>query len=257
MSGSENYTSVLGDLDWFELDKIPVPTATLNLNYTGLAKSNYSLAPVKATDNNKVPELPTPMRPGAYKFVGWYTEAEAGTKVEAGADLTADTTLYAHWEEYTWVAGTKSGAMTPETSGTDTAIKLAWSDHADTSSGFTDDRCGPSQGSGHADWDVTGIAAGTYDIQISVKGGSSEEVAWWASGKTHSRYYFEAGEATADAPKFNYEATGIAKGSANYCVTSILGRITIAAETTSFKMNYTGDGYRLYGLDFVRLIKVA
>ena len=253
LSSSENYTSVLGDLDWFELDKIPVPTATLDLNYTGLAKSNYSLAALKATDDGKVPELPTPFRPGAYKFVGWYTEA--GTKVEAGADLTADTTLYAHWEAYTWVEGTKSGAMTPETSGTDEAIKLAWADKTEAT-GWSDTRCGDS-GASHCDWDVTGIAAGTYDIQISVKGGSSDNVAWWAN-TTHSRYYFEAGEGnTVDAPKYNYDATGIAKNSSDYCLTSILGRITIAAETTSFKMHYTGDGYRLYGLDYVRLIKVA
>ena len=253
---SESYQSVLGDLDWFELDKIPVPTATLNLNYTGLAKSNYSLAALKATDDGKVPELPTPMRPGAYKFVGWYTEAEAGTKVEAGADLTADTTLYAHWEAYTWTDGTKTGAMQAETSGTDEAIKLAWADKT-AADGWSDTRCGGNSGASHCDWDVAGIAAGTYDIQISVKGGSSDNIDWWANA-THSRYYFEAGEGnTADAPKYNYDATGIVKSSTDYCLTSILGRITIAAETTSFKMHYTGDGYRLYGLEFVRLIKVA
>ena len=260
LSSSENFTSVLGDLDWFELDKIPVPTATLNLNYTGVAKSNYSLAALKATDDGKVPELPTPFRPGAYKFVGWYTEAEAGTKVEAGADLTADTTLYAHWEAYTWVEGTKSGAMTPETSGTDTAIKLAWADHADTSSGFDDTRCGSSgSGTGHADWDVTGIEAGTYAVQMSVKGnGSNDNVAWWSSATAaHSRYYFQAGDATVDAPKgMNYEATGLAKGS-GYSLTCIFGNIEIAAGTTTFQMQYDGSGYRLYGLEYVRLIKVA
>lgn len=259
LSSSENYTSVLGDLDWFELDKIPVPTATLNLNYTGVAKSNYSLDALKATDDGKVPELPTPFRPGAYKFVGWYTEAEAGTKVEAGADLTADTTLYAHWEAYTWVDGTKTGVMQAETSGTDTAIKLAWSDHADTSSGFDDTRCGPQSGTGHADWDVTGIEAGTYAVQMSVKGnGSNDNVAWWSSATAaHSRYYFQAGDATVDAPKgVNYEATGLAKGS-GYSLTCIFGNIEIAAGTTTFQMQYDGSGYRLYGLEYVRLIKVA
>lgn len=259
LSSSENYTSVLGDLDWFELDKIPVPTATLNLNYTAVAKSNYSLDALKATDDGKVPELPTPFRPGAYKFVGWYTEAEAGTKVEAGADLTADTTLYAHWEAYTWVDGTKTGAMQAETSGTDTAIKLAWADHADTTSNFDDTRCGPSNGTGHADWDVTGIEAGTYAVQMSVKGnGSNDNVAWWSSATAaHSRYYFQAGDATVDAPKgVNYEATGLAKGS-GYSLTCVFGNIEIAAGTTTFQMQYDGSGYRLYGLEYVRLIKVA
>ncbi len=258
LSSSENYTSVLGDLDWFELDKIPVPTATLNVNYTLPTNSNLAYAPLKATDDGKVPALPTPFRPGAYKFVGWYTAAEGGTKVEEGADLTANTELFAHWEAYTWADGTKTGAMQAETSGTDTAIKLAWADKT-AAEGWSDSRCGGQSGTSHCDWDVTGIAAGSYDVQISVKGGSGDNVAWWANANSaHSRYYFEAGEgAFADAPKFDYEATGIVKGSSNYCLTSILGRITIAEGTTSFKMHYTGDGYRLYGLEFVRLIKVA
>lgn len=47
--------------------------------------------------------LPTPTRT-AYKFLGWYTEAEGGALVTASMKVgaTADLTLYAHWE----IAGT-------------------------------------------------------------------------------------------------------------------------------------------------------
>ena len=44
-------------------------------------------------------ELPTPVRSG-YAFLGWFTDPDAGTEVKAEdtVDITADTTLYAHWE---------------------------------------------------------------------------------------------------------------------------------------------------------------
>lgn len=44
-------------------------------------------------------ELPTPVRSG-YAFLGWFTEADGGTEVKATdtVSITADQTLYAHWE---------------------------------------------------------------------------------------------------------------------------------------------------------------
>ncbi len=44
-----------------------------------------------------VGELPTAARSG-YTFDGWYTEASGGTKVTSETVVTADMTLYAHWE---------------------------------------------------------------------------------------------------------------------------------------------------------------
>ena len=245
------------DIDYIELVEQAVPAATLHANYTIPTASRVADVVLEAVEG-KVPALPTPIRPGAYKFLGWYTEAEAGTKVEAGADLTADMDLYAHWEAYIWVEGTKTGAMQAETSGTDAAVKLAYADKTEAT-GWSDSRCGGSSGSSHCDWDVTGIAAGTYEVQISVKGNSNGNVDWWSSATAaHSRYYFSAGEATADAPNgMNYESTGIAQNSSDYCLSSVLGKIAIAEGTTTFSMNYDGSGYRLYGLEFVRLIKVA
>ncbi|MDE7395673.1 MAG: InlB B-repeat-containing protein, partial [Clostridiales bacterium] len=39
-----------------------------------------------------------PVRAG-YAFLGWYTQATGGDKVEAGTEYTSPITLYAHWEE--------------------------------------------------------------------------------------------------------------------------------------------------------------
>ena len=44
-------------------------------------------------------EFPTPVRSG-YAFLGWFTDPDAGTEVKAEdtVAITADQTLYAHWE---------------------------------------------------------------------------------------------------------------------------------------------------------------
>lgn len=42
-------------------------------------------------------ELPTPVRSG-YAFVGWFTEGGTEIKATDTVAITADTTLYAHWE---------------------------------------------------------------------------------------------------------------------------------------------------------------
>lgn len=41
--------------------------------------------------------LPTPVRDG-YTFLGWYTAATGGTKIEVGSTLNCSYTLFAHWE---------------------------------------------------------------------------------------------------------------------------------------------------------------
>ena len=44
-------------------------------------------------------DLPVPVRSG-YAFLGWFTDPDAGTEVKATdtVSITANTTLYAHWE---------------------------------------------------------------------------------------------------------------------------------------------------------------
>ena len=167
--------------------------------------------------------------------------------------------LFAHWEEYTWGEGTKTGSVTPETSGTDAAYKLAFADASDNAS-WPADRIGVSSSGDKCVWDCTGLPAGTYDIQISARGANNNNISWWSSA-TSARYFWEAGEGDgvvkANPVNTNFETTGLVKGSTTYCLTSVVSRIEVAAGTTRFAMGYDGSGNRLYGLEYVRLIKVA
>ena len=59
------------------------------------------ISPKVYTDSRgKIDYLPN-ARLSDHLFDGWYTQAEGGEEVKAGAKLTRDTTLYAHWREKT------------------------------------------------------------------------------------------------------------------------------------------------------------
>ncbi|WP_418246843.1 InlB B-repeat-containing protein [Dysosmobacter sp.] len=51
--------------------------------------------------------LPAPTRSG-YRFDGWFTAADGGTQVNAGATFDKDTTLYAHWTKKSSGGGSSS-----------------------------------------------------------------------------------------------------------------------------------------------------
>lgn len=64
--------------------------------------------------------LPTPTRAG-FEFVGWFTSADGGTKIEQTTAVTAqDRTFYAHWEAAGNVKLDPNGGVIPE--GTRTTI---------------------------------------------------------------------------------------------------------------------------------------
>ena len=50
-----------------------------------------------AKSGNAIGGLPTPTR-SKYKFLGWYTSTEGGTKISSATKVTADVTYYAHWQ---------------------------------------------------------------------------------------------------------------------------------------------------------------
>lgn len=80
--------------------------------------------PSATTKNGKIENLPTPTRTG-YDFAGWYTAETGGTRITAGASLTEDTTVYAHWTErspggVTPVSPRPSPAPTPAPTATPT-----------------------------------------------------------------------------------------------------------------------------------------
>ena len=54
--------------------------------------------------------LPVPERE-SYAFLGWYTDAEGGTRVAEGSVVTANMTLYAHWQEAVPVLTIEDGML--------------------------------------------------------------------------------------------------------------------------------------------------
>jgi uncharacterized repeat protein (TIGR02543 family) len=68
-------------------------TSTVKFNANG---GTVSPASKTVKYNAKIGSRPTPKRPG-YKFAGWFTAKNGGTKVTETTRITADCTLYAHW----------------------------------------------------------------------------------------------------------------------------------------------------------------
>lgn len=85
------YSSGQGNVDIFKKDVQGLVT-TFDLNYEGSV-------PVKMStpSGQKVRFPQNPTREG-YKFIGWFTEAAAGTQVAEDNFLAQEVTLYAHWE---------------------------------------------------------------------------------------------------------------------------------------------------------------
>ena len=88
--------------------------------------------PSATTKDGQIESLPTPTRTG-YDFAGWYTAETGGTRITAGASLTEDTTVYAHWTErspggVTPVSPRPSPAPTPAPTATPTPSAPTTSD---------------------------------------------------------------------------------------------------------------------------------
>lgn len=71
---------------------------TYNFNANGGSFDGSETKTVETNEGYEV-AMPVPTNPG-YRFLGWYTEAEGGEKVESltSSSETDGTTLYAHWE---------------------------------------------------------------------------------------------------------------------------------------------------------------
>ena len=54
--------------------------------------------------------LPVPKRE-SYAFLGWYTDEEGGTRVSEGSVVTANMTLYAHWQEAAPILTIEDGVL--------------------------------------------------------------------------------------------------------------------------------------------------
>lgn len=72
----------------------PTPDKKYTVTFDSQGGSHVSSQTVK---EGTVISLPTPTRDG-HKFLGWYTEADGGSKVTS-LTVTKNVTLYAHWEK--------------------------------------------------------------------------------------------------------------------------------------------------------------
>lgn len=107
VSGNYEYVGMRSNngalyLDSIELIyEIPETSVTYTTNFDGNGGTVDGVA-VKSVETNEGYEvgMPTPVNPG-YRFLGWFTAAEGGEKVESLVSSAENdgTTLYAHWEE--------------------------------------------------------------------------------------------------------------------------------------------------------------
>lgn len=243
---SESYQSVIADIDYFKIAAIAVPQATLKANYTGGPADTV----VKATDDGKVPELPAATRGGDYKFLGWFTEEEGGTKVEAGADLAADMDLYAHWLEYTWTAGTKVADVTPyETVYGDKAYTMMKAD-------ATGDNDPSKKLAKNTDlfstYDITGaIPAGTYDLEFY---GKTDSNTGYSFKTRYVVYLGDDVEANYIVPNDgNYSDYGWSNSGDKYTNKAVMS-VTIPEGATSITVKYIGTGYSCF-INGMRLVQ--
>ena len=86
----------------------PLTPCTVTLDANGGTLSGNT---IETFEGHPVGELPMPVRNGAirYAFTGWFTSADGGAKVTAATVVNGNTTLYAHWEEYTPPSFTTGG----------------------------------------------------------------------------------------------------------------------------------------------------
>jgi len=132
-------------------------TYTVSWNAVG---GSVSLSENKVTYDSAYGELPTPTREG-YDFTGWYTEKEAGEKVESTTivKVAGNHTLYAHWSKI---------ADQTDTGNTDAGN----TDAGNTDAGNTD-----AGNTGNTDAGNTEVpTAGDTDIYATINIGASNAV---------------------------------------------------------------------------------
>lgn len=87
-------TVVNGDMTVYAQWERIIPTYTVSYDVNG-GDGSYSDATV--SEGGKV-TLPTDPTRDGYKFLGWFTERDGGSKVTSDTVVTGDMTIHAHWE---------------------------------------------------------------------------------------------------------------------------------------------------------------
>ena len=80
------------DTTLYAVWKINTYTITYNANGGSVSPSTTT-----RTHGSTLGSLPTPSKTN-YRFLGWYTAVNGGTKVSTSTTVTSNMTLYAHWE---------------------------------------------------------------------------------------------------------------------------------------------------------------
>ena len=155
---------------------------------------------------------------------------------------------------HTWgAAETKIGNLTPHTCTVCNAVCYEL-DFADTNPAVS-----ASKLKKDAIWDVTGLPAGTYDVELYACAASTTLPQNVMADATTGRYQFRFGEGDYTNPvSKTYADLGLGTGeAANKCEWSNpFCQLTAAEGTARFEIHWTNNGYSCF-IGAVRLVKVA
>ncbi|MBR0172233.1 MAG: InlB B-repeat-containing protein [Lachnospiraceae bacterium] len=112
-------------------DNTPAPTTyTITLNANGGTVNGKTTDTATTGTDGKLASLPTPTHTNTnMQFLGWFTAATGGTQVTTATVFTADTIIYARWEDSTHPAPTPTPTPTPSggtSTGTGTGTYNIW-----------------------------------------------------------------------------------------------------------------------------------
>lgn len=88
-----SYAKVMDQVFYTETNSAPPQVYTVTFHANG-GTCNTATASVK--DGYEIGSLPTPTRTG-YEFLGWYTDADGGSKVYENTIISGNITVYAQW----------------------------------------------------------------------------------------------------------------------------------------------------------------
>lgn len=196
---------------------VPAKTYTITFNANGGTTPTSSK---EVTLGSTYGTLPTPTRTG-YTFNGWYTEVIGGDRIQSTStvSISADQTLYAHWEKNTYtITFNANGGIVPEST-----REVLYGDEPGpypipTRTGYT------FQG-----W-YTALEGGELDNDWNVPMGASNKslYAHWKVNTYTIEYFSNGGEGSMDS------------------TTVIYGHTTYINDNTFVKTGYIFSGWHLY-----------
>ena len=184
------------------------------------------------------------------------TCAVAGAKHEkcSTCNKTREIALPLDANAHSFTEGTKNGALLP------ISCSICHSEgyqlDVTDASGFH----APAKMKSDATWNVTGIAAGTYNISVySYMDNDGNRSSQGFINGNEIRYQWKVDDGEYVSPSTGtstYADVGVGKADKVYCWTTTVATITIGENATSFVMHWAGSGYSIY-VSGLRLLKTA